>query len=188
MIRPDDIICLVGPPGAGKSTLSKAFEEGLNAKTVSLDRHFYDSDGIYRWDEQRDKEAWKSLVHELETVLAFQARPNVAQTPIVIDDIFFYLPRREEIIKLAMRHARPPVALYLATPASECVRRNAARPEDRRIPKDVVKRMAKDIAYPTPSEGWRRIYQMVGDSNLTLMWDKLTDKKSDKLQWAEREP
>lgn len=183
MIRNDDIVCMVGIPASGKSRYTGDLKESRNAESICLDDYFYDSKGVYSWNPQLDLVAWKKLTGKLEEILVRQSKTDPA--PIIVDDIFYYLDRRAEIIDMAMRHARPAVCVFLDTPLEVAVQRNAQRSDDRKIPEDVIRKMHKSMAYPAPSEGWRRIYKL-DDMSLTLMWDRLTGKKSDKLGWAKK--
>ncbi len=80
---------------------------------------------------------------------------------VIIDHCFNELPWRKELIQLAMKNGRAPVAIWFnGTPSFR------------------VKKTAK----PSPNEGWQRIYRY-SDKKLVLMWDKLKNKKSDKLDW-----
>lgn len=183
MIRNDDIVCMVGIPASGKSRYTDALKDTRDAESLCLDDYFYDSQGVYSWNPEADSMAWVRMLKKLEETIQKQAK--VDPTPIVVDDIFLYLDRREQVIQMAMRHARPAVCVYLNTPLEVAIERNEARSPDRRIPEDVVRMMHKKMAYPTPTEGWRRIYRL-DDKSLTLMWDRLTGKKSDKLEWAKK--
>lgn len=176
-----DVICTIGVPAAGKSTFSKRMVSEHGAKVINLDEHFYDSQGVYRWNPDLDAVAWRKVVEELEDSL------RQSDSLVVVDDIFLYLPRRKEVIDLAMRYGKAPVAVYFETPLTDCLKRNARRTEDRRIPEDIVRKMYRDMAKPHPNEHWRRIYEYLPDRTTKLLWDRTKNSKSDKLGWAERD-
>jgi predicted kinase len=172
----DNVYCTVGVQGSGKSFFAKKMKLEHKAVIINLDKHFY-KDGVYCWNPQIDNEAWDKLIEELKNELRWP------HTTIVVDDIFFFLDRRKQIINLCMEYGRPSVAVYFDTPVEECLNRNSNRSNDRKIPEDVIRIYHSKIAKPSPLEGWRSIKRFTPDGKLQDMWDKVKNKKSDKLQW-----
>lgn len=122
------VVVLIGPAGSGKSTLASTWEP---TQVLCLDQYralVSDSAG----DQSATSDAAFALRHILE------ARLRRVLTA-VIDATSTDPKDRALILGTARRYGVPTVALIVPTPLSVCLKRNAARPADRRVPEDIVR-------------------------------------------------
>ena len=123
------MVVLIGPSGAGKSTFAA--------------RHFaptqvLSSDGMRAAvaDDPNDQTATDAAFELLHTALGMRlARGRLT----VVDATNVERWARDQLLAIARRNRRPPVAIVLDLPLATCIERNATRP-DRRVPTASIRR------------------------------------------------
>ncbi|MEV8529612.1 ATP-binding protein [Streptomyces sp. NPDC052000] len=122
------LIVLIGTSGAGKSTLARTWPasqvlspDGLRG-TVS--------------DDPGDQEATGDAADVLKLILE---RRMARHLNTVIDATNLDQPVRAELVTAAKRHGMPTAAVVVATPLELCLQRQGPRPDNRRVPEDVVR-------------------------------------------------
>lgn len=129
-----------GVPGSGKSRRAEELVAPLPLATIrSTDDFWFDADGIYRFDVERagSAHAWNEARVEVDL------RQGV---PVVVVDNTN--TRREHVAvyeALAARYGYVVCFERLETPLDECLRRNALRSEDRRIPDETIIRLHEQL-------------------------------------------
>lgn len=124
----------MGPPGSGKTTLSKQIAEELNYERFSLDEMGYFSHS-------------ELIPHITETLKSGKS--------VVTDSVYTYSKWRKELLNAISDISCEKVCVVMNTPLDECLRRNAQRPNP--LPDFVVESIYKSFEHPTLEEGWDEI-------------------------------
>ncbi len=144
------LVVLVGASGSGKST----FAARHFAPTQVLSSDYFR--GLVA-DDENDQ----SATPDAFDVLHYVAGKRLAAGRITVVDATNVQPgARAPLVALARAHDVLPVAIVLDTPESECVRRNADRP-DRDFGARVVRRQCADLRRSLKflaKEGFRRVH------------------------------
>lgn len=139
------LILMQGAPGCGKSSMAAILNEhylsrGLRTEVHSADTYWYKvidpgQPDTYSFDPSL---SGKNHVWNQHNVLEAME----SQIPVIIVDNTNTL-RKEAApyITLASMFGYEIMAVRVDPGVEECVKRNAARPEDRRVPEDVVRAM-----------------------------------------------
>ncbi|MFF3967910.1 AAA family ATPase [Streptomyces griseorubiginosus] len=122
------LIVLIGASGAGKSTLARTWPA---SQVLSLD----DLRGVVSDDPGR-QDATADAADVLKLILE---RRMARKLNTVIDATNCEQPVRVELVMAAKRRGMPTVAVVVATPLEVCLERQASRPDNRRVPEDVVR-------------------------------------------------
>jgi predicted kinase len=122
------LIVLIGASGAGKSTLARTWPA---SQVLSLDG----LRGVVSDDPGR-QDATADAADVLKVILE---RRMARKLNTVIDATNVEQPVRVELVMAAKRHGMPTVAVVVATPLSVCLERQGPRPDNRRVPEDVVR-------------------------------------------------
>ncbi|MFJ9931360.1 AAA family ATPase [Streptomyces misionensis] len=122
------LIVLIGASGAGKSTLARTWP---TSQVLSLDA----LRGTVS-DDPGDQSATADAADVLKLILE---RRMARRLNTVIDATNVEQSVREELVAAAKRHGMPTVAVIVATPLSVCLERQGPRPDNRRVPGDVVR-------------------------------------------------
>lgn len=126
---PDNaLIVLIGASGAGKSTLARTWPA---SQVLSLDA----LRGVVS-DDLGLQEATADAADVLKLILE---RRMVRGLNTVIDATNCEQHIRVELVMAAKRHGMPAVAVVVATPLEVCLERQGPRPDNRRVPEDVVR-------------------------------------------------
>lgn len=146
---------------------------------ISPDNHMYLPDGKYHWTHDRVMRAWATAGSLFHQALAWPVKPDAVVLMVGIPasgkstwlaenandrnlyfDATFDLPwKREPWIASATAVGVPVQIVWIDTPLEVCLERNARRPEDRRVPEDVIRNMHDKILSAPPS----------GNENATLI-------------------
>ncbi|MFF2548331.1 AAA family ATPase [Kitasatospora sp. NPDC058063] len=133
---PDNaLIALVGCAGSGKTTLSAMFPPSW---VVAADQVREDVAGD-AGNQSADPHVWHLVFERLKARL-------VLGLPAVVDATGADPDDRAWLLAHARRYKAPAVALVLDVPLAEALTRNARRPENRRVPVDVLARQHAQIA------------------------------------------
>ena len=146
---------------------------------ISPDHYLIDQEtGEYVWSPERVKAAWNSAKQKLGRVMvdprvkklvlmvgvpasgkSTWLKANKESGAVYFDATFTQAWARQPIIEAAKAVGKEVEAVVMATPISVCLDRNACRTPDRKVPHDVVQKMAKGLAGDPPkkSEGFDRI-------------------------------
>ncbi|MFJ4672831.1 AAA family ATPase [Kitasatospora purpeofusca] len=77
-----------------------------------------------------------------------------------IDNVSCEVHHRLQLVDLAHAHGRRAIAVLTDAPLDLCLARNDARPDQQRVPEDIVRyqhRMARSARELLPREGWNEI-------------------------------
>ncbi|MGW2777274.1 AAA family ATPase [Streptomyces olivaceoviridis] len=122
------LIVLIGASGAGKSTLARTWPA---SQVLSLDT----LRGMVS-DDPGDQSATGDAADVLKLLLE---RRMARKLNTVIDATNVEQGVRAELVMAAKRHGMPTVAVIIATPLDVCLERQGPRPDNRRVPEDVVR-------------------------------------------------
>lgn len=130
------LIALIGASGAGKSTLAHTWPA---SQVLSLD-------GLRGTvsDDPGDQGATGDAADVLKLILE---RRMARHLNTVVDATNCEKSIRVELVMAAKRHSMPTVAVVLATPLDLCVERQGSRPDNRRVPEDVVRAQHQAAAH-----------------------------------------
>lgn len=145
------LVITIGLPGSGKSTAIK--DEAPDLVVVSPDHLLYHSDGTYEFTPERAAAAWRDSYQMAASLMK-------VRRDFVFDATFTTVISRSALLHLAKGMGYNVEALWLDTPVPVCMERNDTRPGDRRIPDQVLFKMAAEMQPPTSDEGWDRIVQV----------------------------
>ncbi|MGV9419976.1 AAA family ATPase [Streptomyces sp. NPDC003674] len=122
------LIVLIGASGAGKSTLARTWPA---SQVLSLDG----LRGIVSDDPGR-QDATADAADVLKLILE---RRMTRKLNTVIDATNVEQSVRVELVMAAKQHGMPTTAVIVATPLPVCLERQGPRPDNRRVPEDVVR-------------------------------------------------
>ncbi|MFE9679414.1 AAA family ATPase [Streptomyces sp. NPDC006259] len=122
------LIVLIGASGAGKSTLACTWPA---SQVLSLDA----LRGTVS-DDPGDQSATGDAADVLKLILE---RRMARKLNTVIDATNVEQSVRVELVMAAKRHGMPTVAVVVATPLPVCLERQGPRPDNRRVPEDIVR-------------------------------------------------
>ncbi|MEU2855549.1 ATP-binding protein [Streptomyces syringium] len=122
------LIVLIGTSGAGKSILARTWPA---SQVLSLDA----LRGTVS-DDPGNQDATADAADVLKLILE---RRMARKLNTVIDATNVERPVRLELVMAAKRHGMPTVAVVVATPLDVCLERQGPRPDNRRVPEDIVR-------------------------------------------------
>ncbi|BES87935.1 unnamed protein product [Nesidiocoris tenuis] len=158
------LLCLIGLPGSGKTTLARAIVDFFNARQIKTSCFHYDSlihDSDYR--AGRFKERRQQILEEVEKS-ACEMIENSENYLIILDDNFHYRSMRYEVYRVAKQSKAGFAQVYLDVPFEECCLRCAARGHN--PPFQVLREMDAAIEHPDPRNSWERNSLIIPNSEL----------------------
>ena len=138
------IILAVGLPGSGKSTYFR--KRGIQPLS---------SDALRGWllDDEADQSQQYRVFLTLRYLLELRLR--LGRKKNYVDATNLTRKERRPYFQIAGRYGCEVRAIYFDTPLPTCKRRNRRRA--RRVPDEVMERMARTLTLPTREEGFARI-------------------------------
>lgn len=167
------LVVLMGAAGAGKSALASTWPA-----TQVLELDYFRA---LVSDDSGDQEATADAVTALHAVL--EARLARSLTT-VIDGTHTDQPVRARLVDAARRQGVTPIALLVATPLSVCLERNRQRPENRRVPEDVVRAQHAAIVAAHPylhDEGFEYVVFSEHVHRLGMLLARVSDTRRAEL-------
>ena len=153
--------CMGGLPASGKTTWLDRNAAGA-AIVVSPDSFMYlkvanlpgrqpEMIDIYAWTPARVVAAWRKAFARLQ-----ELAEDTAGCGTVYFDATLVAPKdRRKMIQWAHERGIAAHCTFMSTPLAECLHRNAARPEDRRVPEETIRRMHSKMTLPiSRTEAW----------------------------------
>jgi predicted kinase len=126
---------MVGIPGSGKSTVARSLSDVSGAEICSTDDYWYQDDPtVYTFDVKRLGEAHRWNQQRAASFMA-------AGQDVIIDNTNLDDRSREPYYALASIYNFDVVVVTVDTPVNICIARQVDRPEDRRVPPDVIRKM-----------------------------------------------
>jgi len=143
-----ELLVLVGLPGSGKSTLA---------------RQWVDADPAHRARVSRDdlrmmlhgRLAWEQTWQEGQVTVAQHAAIAAllgAGISVVADATNLTARHRQALGEIAQQAGARVVIQVVDTPVEECITRDAARPDGRRVGADVIRRLAAAAQWPVSEQ------------------------------------
>ncbi|MFI5808389.1 AAA family ATPase [Streptomyces sp. NPDC051561] len=130
------LIVLIGASGAGKTTLARTWPASQVLSLDALRGAVSDCPG--------DQGATGDAADVLQLILEHRMARG---RNTVIDATNLERPIRAELVTAAKRHGVPAAAVVLATRLSVCLQRQGPRPDNRRVPEDVVRAQHQAVPY-----------------------------------------
>lgn len=132
------VLFLKGLPGSGKSTLARQLVSDHNYVRVNKDeiRNNLLAEQGGSWSQ-----AWENE----NVIVERNAQISAAlawRRSVIVDDTNFAPIHEQTIRELAGLYDAQFVVCFIDTPLSECIRRDAARPEGERVGEAVIRKMA----------------------------------------------
>jgi len=127
-----------GIPGSGKSTVAKAMA-GIDGDALYSTDDYWMESGVYRYDVDRigEAHAWNQSNARAAMLLGFPL--------VIIDNTNIKKRYAQPYLDLAQECGYPVQVVRVEVAVEEAIRRNNMRTEDRRIPEDVIRRMAAEM-------------------------------------------
>ncbi|MGW3077863.1 AAA family ATPase [Kitasatospora sp. NPDC001132] len=153
LVQPGDLVVMIGASGSGKSTLLHATPPH---QIVSLDR--LRAAVSHPGDQGATPDAL--LIHD--QIIAM--RLNRGKTTYA-DNTSVVAAHRLRLLRLARHYGRRAIAITVDTPLDTCLHRNAQRPDEQRVPDDVVRlqhRLAAAVRTRLSEEGFAAVHHVRG--------------------------
>ncbi len=148
------LVVLIGVSGSGKSTFARRHFRATQVLSSDFCR------GLVA-DDENDQAATPAAFALLHHIAGIRLR---AGRLTVVDATNVKAEDRASLVRLAREHDVLPVAIVLDVPESECLARNAARP-DRDLDPGVVRRQRADLRRGLRGlsrEGFRKVHVLTG--------------------------
>lgn len=138
------LLVLVGLPGSGKSTLARRWVDAdpAHRARVSRDDLRMMLHGRLAWEQEWQEDQVTTAQHALVAALL------AAGISVVADATNLTARHRQALAEIARQAGARVVVQVVDTPVEECVARDAARPDGRRVGADVIRRLARSAQWP----------------------------------------
>lgn len=135
------IIVLCGLPASGKTTLSQQLATEHSAKLYHYDEFKKGSKPI------ESKQTHQRLYNQIKQDL-------LQGYDVVLDDLHTHLEWREPLLSAIQDIPCKKTLIVMMTPLEECIRRNAQRQGQARLPDSVIYHLSRRYQPPSLEEGW----------------------------------
>jgi len=88
------------------------------------------------------------------------------ESHVYVDATFIKPEWRAPFIEIAKAAGKPIHIVWLDTPLETCTARNSKRPEGRRVPEEVMEKMAEEMVAPRWDEGFNKVIHLTPDGVL----------------------
>ena len=150
MARKAIFMALCGLVGAGKTTYAKQYEKENVVKIFSSDEYREKICGN-RKDQTKNDKVFKALYADLRAALENGEDCILDATNCTIKDRLRALKAIEGVDCVK-------IVSVISTDVESCIKRNKNRPEEDRVPEEVIYKYARKFDVPLPWEGWDKIY------------------------------
>ncbi|XP_060664303.1 L-seryl-tRNA(Sec) kinase [Drosophila nasuta] len=156
------LLALIGLPAAGKTHLSnwllKQKLNNWNVLHLCYD-HYLDNNTDYKAQRYNILNLLSQLIDALRMSSPQLVLPMTTNESsnylIVCDDNHYYHSMRYKLYQLCRSRGCLYAQLYLATPLSTCLQRNAAREQQHQVPAAIIEQMHKRLEVPN-NQNWQR--------------------------------
>lgn len=130
-----------GIPGSGKTTLSTKIAIANNAKIY----HYDDFKKEFKRQQfrQTHQRLYKQIIQDL-----------LSDSDVVLDDLHTRLEWRQDLLSAIQDIPCKKILVVMTTPLEECVRRNAQRQGQARLPDSAIYHLNQRYQPPSLEEGW----------------------------------
>lgn len=135
------IMVFCGLPGSGKSTFSQRLAAEYNTKLYHYDEFKKGSKPIE--SKQTHQRLYKLIAKDL-----------LQGYDVVLDDLHTRLEWRESLLSALQDIPCKKILIVMTTPLEECIRRNAQRQGQARLPDFVIYHLNQGYQLPSLDEGW----------------------------------
>lgn len=152
MVSVKMLYIMQGIPGSGKSTIAQMIANATDGRIFSTDDLWYDEEGKYNFDPDL-----LGIKHKENQRLVTEAMVEGIES-IIVDNTNIYQKDANIYIEMAEMFNYELTVIRVNTPLETALTRNAERPEDRQVPRDVIitkKRVMQDIDIRKGEDRWR---------------------------------
>jgi len=191
--KPASLVILIGLPGSGKSTFAKILQEKLKGNCVV---HF-EYDQLIPLEQQKQfasekssdtaAQSWKQerkfILDNIDNYLNGNQVLTFKPTSInrerdshvlIIDDNNYYGSMRHEYYQIARKHQIGFCQFYLNAEIELAKSLNESRDESKRIPEEVIEKMAEKLETPDPlKNSWEQFSFQIPVKNIESLKDYL---------------
>ena len=143
-------MALAGLPSSGKSTYAKQYEKENVVKVFASDEYREKICGN-RKDQTKNDKVFKALYADL-----CEALKNGEDC--ILDATNTTVKMRQKVLNAIKDIDCVKIASIISTDVETCVKRNENRPEENKVPNEVIYKFARSFECPMLWEGWDRIY------------------------------
>jgi len=194
-VKPATLVILMGLPGSGKSTFAKILQENLKRHCVlqieydqlipiEQQKQFASEiDTSCSSDAQNWKQERKSILENIDSYLngdqVSTFKPNSINREenshvLIIDDNNYYGSMRYEYYQIARKHQIGFCQFYLDAEVDLAKSLNKSRDESKRIPEEVIEKMASKLEAPDPlKNSWEQFSFQIPVKNIENLKDYL---------------
>lgn len=122
-----------GIPGSGKSTIARMIQDQTGAFICSTDDLWYDCNGTYIFDVTKLAEKHKANQCHVRGFLELGC-------DVIVDNTNIKKSEAKPYLDMAKEFGADVQIIRVQADLETCIKRNAARSEDRRVPEDVIRR------------------------------------------------
>lgn len=144
MRNPTRLIVMCGIPGSGKTTYLKTLSQSHNTT-------------LYNYDDLPGAFEIKKMHEVYQKMVSYVVSDLKAGRDVVMEAMFTVKSRRRELLSSISGVACHKTILVLNTPLDECLRRNATRTGNARMPDILIHSLFESFETPTLDEGWDEI-------------------------------
>lgn len=142
---------LIGIPGSGKTTFAKKYLNKINTVLVSTDEIRKKLTGTYSFSTKTNERVFTTAKRIINDSL-------LNGFDVIFDATNTKKEYRKDFIKIAQDTNSDAIAFIFNTPLSICLKRNSARITEKRVPDDIIIKMANSNLNVGNNEGFSEIH------------------------------